>query len=48
VDPAESVDQVLVRLGRGRAWWALVVDGAGVQSVLCSEDVDGVVELATA
>lgn len=48
VDPAESVDQVLERLGRGRAWWALVVDGGGVQSVLCSEDVDGVVELATA
>jgi Zn-dependent protease len=48
VAPTDSVDDVIGRLGRGRSWWALVVNGDGVESVLCSEDVDDVVELATA
>ncbi len=48
VHPSETVDQVLGRLGRGRSWWALVVDGNGLEGVLCSDDVDLVVEAATA
>lgn len=46
VHPQETVDQVVGRLGRGRSWWALVVDGNGVEGVLCSEDVDAVLEAA--
>jgi hypothetical protein len=48
VHPTETVDQVVHRLGRGRSWWALVVDGNGVEGVLCSADVDEVLEAATA
>jgi Zn-dependent protease len=48
VHPTETVDQVVARLGRGRSWWALVVDGNGVEGVLCSDDVDAVLEAATA
>jgi Zn-dependent protease len=46
VDPRESVGDVLERLGQGRYWRAVVVDGGGVRHVLCSEDVERVVELA--
>ena len=46
VHPGETVDQVVGRLGRGRSWWALVVDGNGVEGVLCSDDVDAVLEAA--
>lgn len=48
VHPEESVGDVLARLGRGSSWRAVVTDGMQVQGVLCSEDVDRVVELATA
>lgn len=48
VHPTETVDQVVARLGTGRSWWALVVDGNGVEGVLCSDDVDAVIEAATA
>jgi Zn-dependent protease len=48
VHPSESVTDVVGRLGRGRSWWALVVDGNGVEGVLCSDDVDAVIEAATA
>lgn len=47
VHPDESVSDVLGRLGHGRNWRAVVTDGGIVQGVLCSEDVDRVVELAT-
>lgn len=47
VHPEESVGNVLARLGTGGSWRALVTDGASMQGVLCSEDVDRVVELAT-
>ena len=47
VHPSESVQSVVGRLGRGRSWWALVADGAGVEGVLCSEDVDAVLDVAT-
>ncbi|UDY35896.1 site-2 protease family protein [Dermatobacter hominis] len=47
VHPTESVESVVGRLGRGRSWWALVVDGRGVEGVLCSEDVDAVLDVAT-
>jgi Zn-dependent protease len=48
VHPAEPVQAVLERLGRGQHWRALVTDGSDVGSVLCSEDVERVVELASA
>ena len=48
VHPDESVQQVLDRLGQGNYWRAVVTDGGAVQGVLCSEDVERVVELATA
>lgn len=48
VHPEESVSAVLSRLGTGRAWRAVVTDGSTVQGVLCSEDVEQVVDLATA
>ena len=48
VHPEESVGAVLERLGTGGYWRALVTDGSTMQGVLCSEDVDRVVELATA
>jgi len=48
VHPEESVSTVLDRLGSGRSWRAVVTDGASVQGVLCSEDVEQVVDLATA
>ncbi len=47
VHPGESVQSVVGRLGRGASWWALVVDGRGVDGVLCSEDVDAVLDVAT-
>lgn len=47
VDPTEPVTSVLARLGHGRSWWALLVNGNGVEGVLCSDDVEAVVELAT-
>jgi Zn-dependent protease len=47
VDPAEPVADVLTRLGEGRSWWALLVNGNGVEGVLCSDDVEVVVEHAT-
>lgn len=46
VRPDESVQQVLERLGTGRYWRAVVSDGSSVSGVLCSEDVERVVELA--
>ena len=48
VHPDESVSDVLGRLGTGRSWRAVVTDGSSVQGVLCSEDVEQVVDLATA
>lgn len=48
VHPEESVAAVLDRLGRGTHWRAVVTDGSAVTGVLCSEDVDRVLELATA
>ncbi len=48
VHPAESVRQVLDRLGSGRHWRAVVTDGTRVDGVLCSEDVERVLELAGA
>ncbi len=47
VHPDECVEAVISRLGPGRYWRAVVTDGTDVQGVLCSEDVDRVVELAT-
>jgi hypothetical protein len=47
VHPDESVEQVLGRLGHGANWRAVVTDGTGIGAVLCSEDVERVVELAT-
>ncbi len=47
VHPDESVQQVLDRLGHGVYWRAVVTDGGSMQGVLCSEDVERVVELAT-
>ena len=47
VHPGEAVVTVLDRLGRGQHWRALVTDGTDVRSVLCSEDVERVVELAS-
>ena len=47
VHPDECVEAVIARLGPGRYWRAVVTDGTDVQGVLCSEDVDRVVELAT-
>jgi Zn-dependent protease len=48
VHPEESVRQVLDRLGSGTYWRAVVTDGASMEGVLCSEDVERVVELASA
>ncbi|MFM7069216.1 MAG: site-2 protease family protein, partial [Actinomycetes bacterium] len=47
VHPDEPLRSVLDRLGRGEQWRAIVTDGTSPRSVLCSEDVDRVVELAT-
>jgi Zn-dependent protease len=47
VHPGETVSQVLGRLGAGRSWRAVVTDGSSVQGVLCSEDVEQVLELAS-
>ena len=46
VSSGESVAVVLARLGRGRSWWALVVDPDGSIGALLSTDVDGLVEVA--
>jgi len=46
VEPAESVDGVLARLGHGQAWWALVVGADGSIGALLSSDVDGLLEAA--
>lgn len=48
VRPEESVREVLDRLGSGRHWRAVVTDGSGVQGVLCSEDVERLVDLTVA
>lgn len=48
VHPSETIDQVRSRLGTGSYWIALVTDGTVSGSVLCSEDVDEVVDLASA
>lgn len=47
VHPDETVEAVVGRLGRGRSWWALVVDGSGVEGVLVSSDVDVLLDLAS-
>jgi Zn-dependent protease len=47
VHPNESVAEVLSRLGSGQSWRAVVTDGTTVQGVLCSEDIEQVLELAT-
>lgn len=47
VHPDESVREVVDRLGPGRVWRAVITDGTELRGVLCSEDVDGVLELAT-
>jgi Zn-dependent protease len=47
VHPSESVREVLDRLGSGSSWRAVVTDGSTMQGVLCSEDVERVVEMAT-
>ena len=47
VHPSEPVGAVVERLGQGQHWRALVTDGTSVGSVLCSEDVARVVELAS-
>lgn len=47
VHPAESVSEVMGRLGSGQSWRAVVTDGTTVLGVLCSEDMDQVLELAT-
>ncbi|MCP4436752.1 MAG: site-2 protease family protein [Actinomycetia bacterium] len=46
VSPGESVSTVLGRLGDGRQWWALVVDGDGSMGALLSSDVDVLLEAA--
>lgn len=46
VHPSETVEDVVGRLGHGRPWWALVVDGHGVEGVLCSDDVDELLDVA--
>lgn len=48
VHPSESISVVLARLGHGRSWRAVVSDGLSVEGVLCSEDVEEIVDLATA
>lgn len=48
VHPEETLRQVLDRLGTGRYWRAVVTDGREVRGVLCSEDVEVVMELAGA
>ena len=48
VASSDTVTEVIDRLGRGSHWWALLVDDSSLHSVLCSEDVEAVVELATA
>ncbi len=45
VEPAETVDAVVTRLGRGNTWWALVIDVDGSMGALLSTDVDGVLEV---
>jgi Zn-dependent protease len=47
VHPSESVAEVLGRLGSGQSWRAVVTDGTTVHGVLCSEDMEQVLELAT-
>jgi Zn-dependent protease len=47
VSAGEPVAAVLARLGRGRSWWALVVEPDGSLGALLSTDVDGLVEVAT-
>lgn len=46
VAPGETISAVLARLGQGRSWWALVVDGDGSMGALLSTDVDGLLEVA--
>lgn len=47
VHPSEPVTAVIDRLGSGSPWRAIVTDGTDLRAVLCSEDVERVVELAT-
>lgn len=48
VHPGDSVGEVLDRLGSGSYWRAMITDGRSMSSVLCSEDVERVLELAVA
>ncbi len=48
VHPTETLSVVLARLGNGSSWRAVVSDGISVEGVLCSEDVEEIVDLATA
>lgn len=48
VHPEESVAAVRQRLGNGSYWLALITDGITSNSVLLSEDIDHVVDTATA
>lgn len=48
VHPAETIADVRSRLGSGSYWLALVTDGTSSGAVLCSEDVDEVVDRASA
>ncbi len=47
VDPTETVAHVVDQMGRGSDWWAVVVVDGSLTSVLCSEDVESLLELAT-
>jgi Zn-dependent protease len=47
VDPNESVADVLARMGQGGQWWAVVVEGGSLTSVVCSEDVETLLEQAS-
>ncbi len=47
VRSGETVAQVVDRLGRGGHWWAVVVEDGTLSSVLVSEDVENVLDLAT-
>ena len=48
VDPNETVAQVVDQMGRGSDWWAVVVEDGSLTAVVCSEDVEQVLELASA
>ena len=48
VHPSETITSVRRRLGEGHYWLALITDGQTSGSILISEDVDQVVDSATA